>query len=244
MRSLDYDDMATEYARHRRTYPGLVEHIIEHSGVGAGSVVLEVGCGTANHLAAIKERTGARCVGVDPSEEMLKVARTHPVDLELHQGRAEELDLPADGFDLVLSVDVIHYVREPAVYFAAARRVLKPGGLLCTVTDSEEIIRNRRPMAEYFPATIDVDLERYHAVPVLDEALDATGFGDRSETVIESEYTVTSEKLFADRSYSNLHLIPEDDFQRGLAALRAALAEHGSVPGVLRSHVIWGRRPA
>lgn len=243
MTSLDYDDMATEYARHRRVYPGLVEHILSYSGAGGDAAVLEVGCGTANHLAAVKEATGARCVGIDPSQEMLKVAAGHGVDLELHEGRAEELDLPAGSFDLVLSVDVIHYVRRPEEYFAAARRVLKPGGLLCTVTDSEYMIRNRRPMAEYFPATVEVDLGRYHPIPVLIAKLTDVGFEDLAEEMIESPYTVTDPKLFVDKSYSNLHLIPEEDFERGIAALRAAL-EKGPVPGVLRSHVVWARRPA
>jgi ubiquinone/menaquinone biosynthesis C-methylase UbiE len=243
MTTLDYDHLAAEYARHRRVYPGLVEHLLEYSGVDGDSTVLEVGCGTANHLAAIKEATGARCVGIDPSQEMLKVAAGHGVDLELHEGRAEELDLPAGAFDLVLSVDVIHYIRRPEDYFSAAMRVVKPGGLFCTVTDSEYIIRNRRPMAEYFPATIEVDLARYHRTEVLAEKLAEAGFEDQYETMIESPYTVTDVTRFADKSYSNLHLISDEDFRSGLAALSAAV-ERGPVPGVLRSHVMWARRPA
>ena len=58
MTTLDYDSLAAEYARHRRTYPGLVEHIVDHAGLDGDSVVLEVGCGTANHLAAISQATG------------------------------------------------------------------------------------------------------------------------------------------------------------------------------------------
>lgn len=243
MTTVDHDETAAAPPGRRRTQPGLVEHVLERSGVGAGSAVLEVGCGTADHLAAIRARTGARCVGVEPSQDLLAVARAQPVELELHEGRPEDLDLPADTFDLVLSVDVVHHVRRPAEYFASARRVLKPGGLLCTVTASDYVIRNRRPLAEFFPATVDVDLGRYHDIPHLRAALEATGYVDHAEQLIESDDPVTDAAPYATRAYPSLHLVPDDEFRRGLAALEAALAR-GPVPGVRRSHVVWGRRPA
>jgi SAM-dependent methyltransferase len=242
--TLDYDDLATEYARHRRPYPGLVEHITEQAGLTAGSVVLEVGCGTANHLAAIRRGTGARCVGVDPSAEMLAEAgHNHPEDLELRRGTAEELALPAGTVDLVLSVDMIHYIREPRRYFERAFAVLKPGGRVVTVTDSEWIIRNRMPITRYFPGIVEVELSRYHPVPALAGALALTGFGELSERVVESEYELSDAGRFRDKSYSCLHLITDAEFAAGLAALEADLAEH-PLTGSLRSVALWGRRPA
>lgn len=243
MTRLDYDDLATEYARHRRPYPGLVEHIVEQAALTADSVVLEVGCGTANHLAAIRHRTGARSIGVDPSAEMLRQAARHPQDLELSQRTAEELDLPPGTVDLVLSVDMIHYIGEPRRYFERAFAALKPGGRLVTVTDSEWIIRNRTPIARYFPGIVEVELARYHPVPALAGAMALTGFGSLSERVVESEYEVLDAGRFRDKSYSCLHLIPAAEFSAGLAALEADLARH-PVPGSLRSVAVWGRRPA
>ena len=43
--TVNYDGIAGDYARHRRCYPGLVEHILERVPVTAASAVLEVGCG-------------------------------------------------------------------------------------------------------------------------------------------------------------------------------------------------------
>ena len=243
MTTLDYDDLATEYARHRRPYPGLVEHITERAGLTTGSVVLEVGCGTANHLAAVRRGTGARCLGVEPSAQMLRQAAEHPEELELRQGRAEELDLPAGSVDLVMSVDMIHYVREPRRYFERAYAALKPGGHLVTVTDSDWIIRNRMPMAHYFPATVEVEFARYHPVPMLAGAMALTGFQELYERVVESEYALHAATRFRDRSYSCLHLISAADFAAGLAALERDLA-HGPLRATLRSVALWGRRPA
>lgn len=250
MTKLDYDDLATEYARHRRTYPGLIEHILEHSGIGEHSDVLEVGCGTANHLAALHRASGARGVGIDPSEQMLVEAKEHGLPLALGLGSAETLGLgpaqplglPDASFDLIFSVDMLHYV-DVERYFANAMRLLRPGGHFCTVTETEYVIRNRQPMATYFPATIRVDLARFHPVDKVRTALTDAGFVAQHELLLESPYELTDASRFADRAYSNLHLITEEEFQDGLAKLRAAV-ERGPVPGVLRCHAIWGQKPA
>jgi ubiquinone/menaquinone biosynthesis C-methylase UbiE len=241
--TLNYDNLATEYARHRRTYPGLVEHIVEHAGVGADSAVLEVGCGTANHLAAVRAATGARCTGVEPSEQMLREAAEHPEELELRQGSAEQLDVPAQAFDLIMSVDVIHHVRAPERYFERAFAALKPGGWLVTVTDSDWVIRNRVPLARYFPATVDTEFARYHPIPALAGSLAVIGFEALYERVVESTYTLHDASSFQDKSYSCLHLISDEEFAAGIGALQADLLD-GPIDANLRSLALWGRRPA
>jgi ubiquinone/menaquinone biosynthesis C-methylase UbiE len=243
VKTLDYDTLAGDYARHRRTYPGLVEHILEHSGVTAGSVVLEVGCGTANHLAAVRRATAAHCVGVEPSEQMLREAEEHPEELELRRGNAEDLDVEAGAFDLVMSVDMIHHVRAPERYIERAFAALKPGGFLVTVTDSDWVIRNRVPLARYFPGTLAAEFARYHTVPTLSGYLALTGFDSLYERVIESDYTLRESSSFRDKSYSCLHLIGDEEFAAGLAALDADLAK-GPLAANLRSLALWGRRPA
>jgi SAM-dependent methyltransferase len=243
VRTLDYDHLATEYARHRRTYPGLVTHIVERAGVTEDSVVLEVGCGTANHLAAVRRATGARCHGVEPSEQMLRVAATHPEELDLRHGHAEELGFPAQTFDLVMSVDMIHYLRAPRRYVDQAFAALRPGGYFVTVTDSDWVIRNRVPLARYFPATVGVELARYHPIPELAGQLALAGFDGLYERVIESSYPLHDAAKFEDKAFSCLHLIDDADFAAGIAALETDLAR-GPIEANLRSVALWGQRPA
>ncbi|MBB5122270.1 class I SAM-dependent methyltransferase [Streptomyces eurocidicus] len=245
MTALDYNQLAAEYARHRRPYPGLVEFLAELAGVDGDSAVLEMGCGTANHLAALQRLTGARALGVDPFPEMLKAAAGHEAELELRTGRAEDidaLDLPEASFDLIFSVDMIHYVREPHRYFEGALRALKPGGVLCTATDSEEIIRTRVPVAEYFPSTVDVELGRHHAIEDLLGELRAAGFTDGQRRVFESTYELTDVTKYREKAFSSLHLIPDEEFTSGVAALTARLAE-GPLLANNRTCAVLARRP-
>ncbi|MEV6600453.1 class I SAM-dependent methyltransferase [Actinoplanes sp. NPDC051346] len=242
MTVIDYDNLATEYARHRRTYPGLVEHIVDRAGITADSTVLEVGCGTANHATSLALSTGANCSGLEPSTEMLKVAASQPASLDLRQGRAEDLDYAPGTFDLIFSVDMIHFVGDPAEYFTRAFAALKPGGYFCTVTDSEWNIRHRLPLSRFFPAAIEAELGRFHPVAALSDAMTGAGFADLDDVTVESTYELTDASRFEEKAFSCLHLISEAEYQEGITALRAALAE-GPVPGNLRSSVLWARRP-
>lgn len=74
---VDYDTgLSGPYARHRNADPAVLEALIDGGRVQRSSRVLEVGCGTGNYVAEVAERTGSACFGIDPSEEMLAVARS------------------------------------------------------------------------------------------------------------------------------------------------------------------------
>ena len=148
---IDYDKIASEYAQHRKVHPEVLKNLFLTSGIRTDSKVLEVGCGTGNYIIALESIANCSCWGTDPSEQMLSKAKKRSEKIAFQLGRAERLDFPKDFFDLVFSVDVIHHTSNPIEYFQEAYQVLKRGKKLCTVTDSEWIIRHRQPLAVYFP---------------------------------------------------------------------------------------------
>jgi SAM-dependent methyltransferase len=73
--------------------------------------VLDVGCGTGRTAAALAERYGAKVWGVDPSEEMLAVARQKvPASVGLKAGSAEDLPFRDGWFERAVMVLVVHHV--------------------------------------------------------------------------------------------------------------------------------------
>lgn len=251
----DYNNLAEAYARHRRVHPYVLEALIEQGDVGRDSRVLEVGCGTGNYIRAVADATGAICTGVDPSREMLRRARTEaglPMDranasqrpnVTFIEGRGEHLPLADRQFELVYSVDVIHHVEDRDAAAREAARVLKPGGSVMVVTESEDDLRNRTPHVTYFPETIAVELERYPSIAEVETGLRAAGLEIGAEIAVSMPMEVDDIAPYRDKAFSSLHLIPDDAFRAGLERMREDL-ERGPVSGVRRYTIVVARKPA
>ena len=239
---IDYDQIAEEYARHRQVHPQVMKGLLDGGKVSRNSQVLEVGCGTANYISAIAAHTGCAAWGIDPSEQMLAHARSRSGTVVFKQGRAEALDFPPEIFDLVFSVDVIHHVIDRPASFREAYRVLRPGGRLCTVTDSEDIIRRRQPLSVYFPESVAVELGRYPKITGLYESMRRAGFTDLGEQTVEYAFTITDIQAYRDRAFSSLHLIAEAAFQAGIRRMEADL-QKGPIQCVPRYLLLWGSKP-
>lgn len=240
---MDYDTLAADYAQHRRTHPGVLQHLIEDGGLTFASRILDVGCGTGNYTVAIEEAVGCECWGLEPSVEMLAKARDRAVSGRFKQGGAERMDFADGFFDLVFSVDVIHHVEDRPSHYGEAARVLKAGGLVCTVTDSEEIIRHREPLATHFPETIEVELGRYPRIQDLCAMMTQAGFTGIREEVVGFRHALTDITRYRDKAFSSLHLIAPEAFDRGMRRLERELQEQGSVPWWSRYLLLWGTLP-
>ena len=132
-RALSFDSVAEEYDRARPGYPDeLVERACSRAGLRAGSRVLEVGCGTGKLTVALDAR-GFDLDAVDPGENLLRVARERVGGgVRFHHGRFEEVELPG-GYEALFSATAFHWV-DPAVGWAKAARLLRPGGVLALLS--------------------------------------------------------------------------------------------------------------
>jgi SAM-dependent methyltransferase len=240
--SMNYNSLARDYAKHRRTHPEVLRHLIEDGRLTFASRILDVGCGTGNYAVAIEQAVGCECWGIEPSQEMMATAKARAASARFKEGRAERLDFADAFFDLVLSVDVIHHVEDRPAHYREAMRVLRPGGLLCTVTDSEDIIRHREPLSTYFPETIDVELGRYPKIQDLKQMMLESGFTAIREETVEFRHALTDIQRYRDKAFSSLHLISAEAFARGMQRLEADLRDKGSVPWWSRYLMLWGTK--
>jgi ubiquinone/menaquinone biosynthesis C-methylase UbiE len=125
-----YDRWATIYEHDGNPLQALEEPLVRQTVADVrGLTVLDLGCGTGRHSMWLAE-AGARVTGIDFSEGMLAEARRKPgaeairfLAHDLHQ----PLPLPDAAFDVVVSGLVLEHLRELDLFFAEARRVLKPG---------------------------------------------------------------------------------------------------------------------
>ena len=131
-----YSELAGYYDRiyHWKDYRKEVQKIrklVREHKRSPGNGLLDVACGTGRHIALL--RKDFRCVGLDTSEELLRVARRNNPGIEFHSGNMADFDLGRQ-FDVVLCLfSSIGYLKTRDEIEGAASsfaRHMKRGGVL------------------------------------------------------------------------------------------------------------------
>jgi SAM-dependent methyltransferase len=101
--------------------------------------VVDVGCGPGVLLGCLQTWfPETELIGIDQSEELLKVAQLRCKGMTAVKGDASALPLP-DGFaDVVFALHIVEHLIQPSQFFAEARRVVRPGGMFVIATPNAE----------------------------------------------------------------------------------------------------------
>jgi SAM-dependent methyltransferase len=104
--------------------------------------VLEVGPGPGELCERIARELDAAVIAVDQSERMVELARGRGVDARL--GDVQELPFEDASFDCVVAAWMLYHVADVDAGLREIARVLRPGGHLVAVTNSEEHLAEAR----------------------------------------------------------------------------------------------------
>src|SRR5919198_1683371 len=107
--------------------------VLDAAGVGAGTRLLDVGCGSGLACIIGAER-GARVWGLDAALPLIEIARERLPAADLRVGEIEALPFEDAGFDVVTGFNSFQYAADPERSLREARRVTRPGGAVAIVT--------------------------------------------------------------------------------------------------------------
>jgi SAM-dependent methyltransferase len=133
----DNEEFYAGYSRLRRSVEGL-DGAPEWPALRAllpdlsGRNVLDLGCGFGWFCRWARQQGAAYVLGIDVSEKMLARSRAATADPAITYTRTdmEQLELPAESFDLVYSSLALHYVENLSGLMSQVHRSLVPGGSL------------------------------------------------------------------------------------------------------------------
>lgn len=202
-----------------RIEKGMIESLAQPQ---RGEEALDLGAGTGNYSLWLADQ-GVHVTGLDPSREMLAIAREKDGDKKVRWVEGDAHDLPfMDGsFHLVISVTALEFMKEPQKVLREAMRVLKPGGRIVL-----GLLARESPWGELYSSLAAKDpahlfakahLYREEEIPLLLPGV---------------EYTLRK----------GLYLPPVNDFDEEEAFAEEAKRSRSDAPGAGFFAVRWDKR--
>jgi SAM-dependent methyltransferase len=182
-----FSQQAPDYARYRPDYPPQLFAWLAGVAPARGTAW---DCGTGSGQAAVSLAAHfERVIATDPSRSQLAHAQPHP-RVEYRVAPAEVSPLDTASVDLVTVAQAIHWF-DLEQFYAEARRVLRPGGVIAawtyTLLDVEagidELLTDfyRNVVGPYWPPERRMVDDRYRSLPFPFEPIEAPVFEIRTE---------------------------------------------------------------
>ena len=155
----------------------------EHAGIKPGDSVLDLGSGAGNDCFVARALVGetGKVTGLDFTDEMIEKARSNNrklgfTNVEFIKGDIENMPIPDDSYDVVISNCVLNLVPDKQKAFAEIFRVLKKNGHFCV---SDIVLEGKLPLklqeaAELYAGCVSGAMQRSEYLNVIRSA----GFKD------------------------------------------------------------------
>ncbi|MDD3431228.1 MAG: arsenite methyltransferase [Bacteroidales bacterium] len=192
----------------------------QFAGIKPGHFVLDLGSGAGNDCFVARSLVGesGKVCGLDFTEDMVAKARENArkrgyTNVEFIQGDIEEMPLPDNTYDVVLSNCVLNLVPDKNKAFSEIWRVLKSGGHFCV---SDVVIKGRLPQsirnaAEMYVGCVsgalsmevyldlihkqgfrEINVYKQREIPIPGEVLNKYLNGQETEQYKENDYGIFS----------------------------------------------------
>ncbi len=113
--------------------------VLDLLGASVGSRLLDVSCGTGSLLAAAHNR-GVQSVGVDLSDEAVRLAKRVAPTAQVAVGAGEALAFRPGTFDYVTCLGSLEHFLDMGQGLDEMQRVAKPGARFCIMVPNQDFI--------------------------------------------------------------------------------------------------------
>jgi SAM-dependent methyltransferase len=146
----EYTRQAQTYDTTRAASPSVLRPLVEALTGAPGPRLLDIGGGTGNYAAALRDEGFFEPTVYDLNEAMLEHARAK--GLATLQGDATRLPFPDATWDAATMISMLHHVTDPQAAIEEAKRVLIPGGRLVLKGWAREHVEQVTWINDYFPS--------------------------------------------------------------------------------------------
>ena len=163
--------LKTRYSENKRPYTSypekLINYLIDEFKLKSGMTIYEPGVGRGEHLQIFKN-SGLDVFGSDIEKDAQEF--NNELEIEIVNLDSSHSNHKDSSFDIVYSKSFIEHLENPLFFMAEARRLLKPGGKLITLTPDWD--------SQFMNFYDDYTHKRPFTLKSLEEIQIASGFKD------------------------------------------------------------------
>ena len=127
-------DESGPFAILHRLNPVRMEYLISQIGAVKGKAILDIGCG-GGLVCEPLARLRAKVTGLDADAQAIEAAQAHAAEMGLKiTYKNEAIEAHSGRYDVVLALEILEHVNDPASFLRDAAACLKPGGVLIAST--------------------------------------------------------------------------------------------------------------
>ncbi len=203
------------------------EAVLAAADVGAGTALLDVGCGSGELLALARAR-GAAVNGIDAAAAMIELARTAVPGADLRVGTCEHLPWDDAAVDVVTGVNAFQFAPDMLGALREAARVTRPGGKVAVCNwggdGPQELLGVTRALQALGPDATLVPRRPIDQPGVLEGMLTEAGLSPRAAGDVAVPYAPPDRRTLERGLLAAGNLLPVVE-HAGKAVVVAALAE-------------------
>lgn len=209
-----FNSIGSSYSKTRRADNRICASLIEFLGLSAGAIIADIGAGSGNYSFALAQ-LDYKVKAVEPSFVMRSQARKHE-NLKWYEGYAEDIPLPDNSVDGVVSTLTIHHFSNLEKAFREMARISSCGSIVIFTFDPRA--GKETWLTEYFPYIWD---EAFEIFPPIEEVAvllsDSTGL--RVETT-PFRLPADLKDNFAAAGWRNPHFYLHEDYRSNISSFQ------------------------
>ena len=224
-----YNRIGKGYNSTRKADPYITQRLLDLLSARKGQRNMDIGCGTGNYTNEFASR-GIHICGVEPSENMLAVAKQQSGSVNWILGSAENIPVKDSLFDGCTAILTIHHWTNLKMAFLEIKRVLKSHGRLIVFTSTPEQMQGYW-LNHYFPELMARSICRMPAINYLEQIAIETRFNIISTEKYAIQSDLQDHFLYSGKLNPSLYF--EKNIRMGISSF-ASLANRVEVKEGLR----------
>lgn len=190
------------------------------------SIFFDVGAGPGFQTKLFLENSSSKgkAIVLEPSVELMNEAVTYLKEYN-HQICYFNCNLSEVSIslkpDIVWMSEVVHLLGSPNLWIEVLSKIINDTGKVIIRTSTHNQLENRK-WYDFFSNALEIDKERHPGKKELIDAFQINGFEIETYTIDESKEIESTFfiEMFENKSFSTLHELSNDDFEKGLTLIK------------------------